>query len=151
MPNGALFVQPNLKGRLYWDLLIHGEICQNKNMRSSLPLRVGLGITFFWIGILIFQHPDAWANFLSPWFTNLLPFSPVHLMQFTSLLDIAIGALFILGIFTRIVAMIASLHLVAILVSSGITDVTIRDVGLLGATLALFVENLPPHLKDKLK
>lgn len=103
-------------------------------------LRIGMGITFFWIGILIFQHPDAWANFLSPWFVKLLPFSPIHLMEFTSILDILIGVFFILGFFTRVVAMVATIHLVGILISSGITETTIRDVGLLGGTVALFLD-----------
>jgi len=36
-------------------------------------LRVGLAITFLWIGILIFKNPEAWGGYLEPWAVGLLP------------------------------------------------------------------------------
>jgi len=104
---------------------------------SNHILRIGLGITFLWIGILIFQNPEAWGSFMRPWATNLVPIDIVQAMIGTAILDIVIGALLICGFFTRLAAFVGSLHLVIILVVSGINDVTVRDIGLLGASLAL--------------
>ncbi len=109
-------------------------------MKSQAILRIALGITFFWIGVLIFRHPGEWANFLSDWFVKLLPVSSSAFMSGISFLDMGLGLLLILNRFTKWVALIAAVHLLGILVSSGITDVTIRDVGLLGASIALFLD-----------
>lgn len=102
-------------------------------------VRIGLGITFLWIGVLIFKNPDGWANFLLDWFVRLLPVSPVSFMKDVSFLDMGLGVLLLLNLFPKAVAAICALHLIGILISSGITDVTIRDVGLLGASIGLFL------------
>lgn len=108
-------------------------------MKVPTILRITLGITFLWIGYLILQHPDAWANFLQDWFVKLLPFSPTALLTFTAYLDMALGVLFLLNLFTPYISAIGVLHMIAILISSGVTDVTIRDVAILGACLSLLV------------
>jgi len=90
------------------------------------------------------QHPEAWANFLMDWFVKILPFSPVALLQLTAYLDMALGILLLLNLFTPYVGIIGALHMIAILISSGVTDITIRDVAIAGACFALFLET-----KDK--
>ncbi|MBI1866493.1 MAG: hypothetical protein HYS02_01865 [Candidatus Staskawiczbacteria bacterium] len=36
-------------------------------------LRVGLAVTFLWVGVLIFKNPDGWSGYLQPWAMGLLP------------------------------------------------------------------------------
>ena len=55
-------------------------------------LRVGLAITFLWIGVLIFKNPEAWGGYLQPWAVGLLPIPLAQAMIGTAILDIAIGA-----------------------------------------------------------
>lgn len=106
-------------------------------------LRVGVAITFLWIGVLIFRDPEAWGSYLQPWATGLL-FTPLkEAMIGTAILDIVIGGLLLVDYFAWIAAALASFHLIIVLVTTGITDITVRDIGLLAATLALFVETLP--------
>ena len=102
-------------------------------------LRLTLGITFLWIGFLIFKHPDAWAQFLQDYFVKILPFSTIALMTFTAYLDMAIGVLFLLNLFTPYVGLVGTIHMIAVLISSGITDVTVRDIAIGGACFALFL------------
>lgn len=110
--------------------------------RFALPiLRIGLGITFVWIGVLILQAPLAWGGYLKPWVTSLLPVPLEQAMLSTGALDIVIGALLIVNIFPWIAALAASGHLVIVLLTSGFTAVTVRDVGLLGAALSLLFFN----------
>jgi len=106
-------------------------------------LRVGVAITFLWIGILIFRNPEAWGSYLQPWAAKLL-FVPIReAMIGTAILDIVIGGwLLFIDRFTWIAAALAFLHLIVVLVTSGITDITVRDIGLLAATLALLAETL---------
>ncbi len=106
-------------------------------------LRVGVGITFAWIGILIFQSPESWGGLIMPWAAGLLPFSVEHAMISTAILDIIIGFVLLIDVFTWLAAGIGSIHLVIVLITAGINAITVRDIGLLAATLALVAHTLP--------
>lgn len=95
----------------------------------------GLGIVFLWIGLDIIKHPDAWIGYIPP----QLPFGldKALALKLNGIFDAILGAFLILGWWPKMVAGLASLHLIGILASQGIDQVVIRDVGLLGASLAL--------------
>ncbi|MDP3724239.1 MAG: DoxX family membrane protein [bacterium] len=104
-------------------------------------LRTGLGITFVWIGILILQDPLAWGGYLEPWAVSLLPMPLEQVMVSTGVLDIVIGVFLIVNLFPWIAALAATVHLVMVLLTSGFTAVTVRDIGLLGAAMSLLFFN----------
>lgn len=117
-----------------------------KNLSSKI-LRISLAITFIWIGVLIIKDPIFWSGFLPSWILELSPLSATQLMMTTAVLDLIIGILFLVNVKVHIAALLASAHLVGILILSGIGDVTVRDIGLLGASLALLVETMPKRWK----
>ncbi|MDP2676929.1 MAG: hypothetical protein Q8O83_04575 [bacterium] len=100
-------------------------------------LRVAIGITFVWIGILIFQSPEAWGGFVEPWVQNLLPLPLKDIMLATAAVDVLIGLLLLVDVFVWISGTAGALHLAVVLITSGITAVTVRDIGLLGGLVAL--------------
>ncbi len=104
-------------------------------------LRVGVAITFLWIGVLIFKDPQAWGGFLQPWAADLLPVPLEQAMIGTAILDILVGIILLSGFFVWIAALVGSIHLIIVLVTVGINDVTVRDIGLLAATLALLADD----------
>lgn len=106
-------------------------------------LRVGLAVTFLWIGILIFREPEAWGGLLQPWAAELILGSLKTAMIGTALLDIAIGIFLLINVFTWLAALLGALHLVIVLATTGITAVTVRDIGLLAAAVALVVSAWP--------
>lgn len=118
------------------------------NTPSFHILRVAIAITFLWIGILILQNPEGWGGMVFPWVANLLP-SVKAAMVGTAILDLAVGALLLVDVATWFAALLGSLHLLVVLAVTGINPITIRDIGLLGGTLALFLASLPkrsaPH------
>ena len=59
-------------------------------------------------------------------------------------MDITIGALLLINFLPWLIALVGSIHLVIILIVSGITDITVRDIGLLAGTLAIMIDSLPP-------
>jgi uncharacterized membrane protein YphA (DoxX/SURF4 family) len=120
------------------------------NKASYHILRVGLAITFIWIGILILKSPESWGGYLRPWAVELLPVSISRALIGTAILDIAIGILFLIDWLPWFAGLIASLHLIIVLISSGITDITVRDIGLLAATIVIAIESLPFNIKRKL-
>ena len=109
-------------------------------INPKVVLRLSLAITFFWIGVLIWQDPSLWASYLSDWFVKILPITPTLLLKITSILDLGIGVLFALNLFTKWIGLVGVIHMIAILISSGITDVTIRDVAIMGACYYMFSE-----------
>ncbi|MFI5206038.1 MAG: hypothetical protein ACHQVK_03785 [Candidatus Paceibacterales bacterium] len=112
-------------------------------------LRIGLAITFLWIGILIFKNPAAWSTYIQPWALKLIPGSLVNAMLETAVLDMLVGVFLLLNIFTWLAALLGALHLLIVLITCGITDITVRDIGLLCATLALAIEALPTKISLK--
>ncbi len=113
-------------------------------------LRLGLAITFLWIGVLIFKNPEAWGGYLQPWAARLLPIPVSQAMIGTAILDIAIAALLLINTLTWLGAIAGASHLVIVLAVSGITDITVRDIGLLAATLALVIDSLPARVLNKI-
>ena len=108
-------------------------------------LRVGLAITFLWIGVLILKEPEAWGGYLQPWAAGLLPVPIAQAMIGTAFLDIAIGVLLLFDLLVWLVALVGAIHLMIILVVSGITDITVRDIGILAAAAALVADSLPKN------
>lgn len=109
-------------------------------------LRVGVAITFLWIGILILRDPEAWGLYIQPWAEGLLPLPLKEIMIGTALFDIVIGALLLIGVLTWLAALIGALHLALVLAVSGINPITVRDIGLLAAAIALAVNDWPKNL-----
>lgn len=110
-------------------------------------VRLGLGITFLVIGVMIVRNPDAWGLLVKPWVLRYLPVPLHNMMVQTGWLDIIIGAFLLINVFTWLAALLAALHLLTVLVATGINSVTIRDIGLLAAVIAIFISSLPVFLK----
>src|SRR3989338_19680 len=121
------------------------------NRTSFHILRVGLAITFLWIGILIFKQPEALGGYITPWAARLLPMPIEQAMMGTAALDIVIGILLLIDSFVWLAALVGTLHLIIVLAVSGITDITVRDIGILAATIALMADSLPSTFIDKMK
>ena len=109
-------------------------------------LRVGLAITFLWIGVLIFKEPEAWGGYLQPWAAGFLPIPIAQAMIGTAILDITIGAFLLFDFLSWLAAFIGAVHIVIILTVSGITDITVRDIGLLAASVAIMISTLPQSI-----
>lgn len=121
------------------------------NKISYTILRVGLGITFLWVGVLIFQSPEGWSNFISPWAAELIPFSLKNTMICVAIFDVLIGALLIYDFIVWIGALLAAIHMIDVLIVSGITNVTVRNIAILAGALAVFIESMPPTVVNRLK
>ncbi len=109
-------------------------------------LRVGTGITFLWIGILILRDPEGWSGMILWWVRDVLGFfapSPSGALVATAFLDIAVGFFMLIGVFTWIAALVGVLHLSLVLTVVGINRITVRDIGLLASALALLLDSMP--------
>ncbi len=100
-------------------------------------LRVGLAITFLWVGILIIKEPEAWGGYIQSWAMNLLPIPLTEAMIGTAILDILIGFFLLVDTYTWFAALVGALHIVIVLTVAGITDITVRDLAILSGCLAV--------------
>jgi len=87
---------------------------------------------------------------MSQWVIDLLPMPVKEAMLGTAILDIAIGIFLLFDVFVWLAALVGALHLVVVLAVTGITDVTVRDVGILAGVVALMIDSLPKNITDKI-
>lgn len=103
-----------------------------------------------WIGILIIKNPDAWGGYLQPWASDLLPVPIAQALLATAILDIVVGGLLLIDFLPWLAGLMGSIHLILVLTVSGITDITVRDIGLLVGTLAIVIDTLPTSVSSRL-
>lgn len=110
---------------------------------SHMIIRLTLAITFAWVGFMILQTPEAWAGYMDAWAVKLLPLPVITVMQITAVADIVIGILFLITPTVWIAGFLGALHMLVILITSGITDITVRDIAIFGASCAIMLDALP--------
>jgi uncharacterized membrane protein YphA (DoxX/SURF4 family) len=109
-------------------------------------LRVFTAVTFIWIGVLILKDPEGWGAMIKGWVGSLLVTPIRETMIMTGVLDIGIGILLLIGIWpllTWLGGVLGALHMLTVIAAVGIDPITVRDIAILGATLALAIWTWP--------
>ena len=99
---------------------------------------------------MIFKNPEAWGGYLQPWTAGLLPIPLTQAMIGTAILDITIGAFLLIDFLPWLAALVGAIHILIVLTVSGITDITVRDIGLLVAALAIVIDSLPQSIINRI-
>ncbi|QQG45183.1 MAG: hypothetical protein HYW89_04265 [Candidatus Sungiibacteriota bacterium] len=115
-------------------------------------LRLGLGLMYLYSGSGLFYNPSDWYGFAPQWFTALVtPFVSIDTyLRMQGVGEFILGLLFLAWFSgkwgVRVASAIATVELAAILIFVGVDLITFRDIGLLGAALALLIISLksPP-------
>ena len=122
-----------------------------QNVKPQWVLRVSLGVMYLYSGFNLFWHPSAWQWALPYWLKQIITqFIAVNsYLKFQGIVEIAMAALFLLWFLkpaiVRWVALLSVLEMVVILIlaffpfSETNFSITFRDIGILGASLALFL------------
>lgn len=115
----------------------------NISTREYAPLfvRLGVGFVFLLLGIQQFLFTEQWTTWLPHWLTQALPDAApaMHVILVNASIDVLLGLALLLGIFTRIVAILMVIHLVGVLLTLGYNDIAIRDLGILLAAIAVAI------------
>ncbi|MBX4181590.1 DoxX family protein [Candidatus Parcubacteria bacterium] len=115
----------------------------NYSRFAPLVLRVTLGIVMLWFGTHELLDPLVWTSYIPTWITGI-GISAETFVYINGTAEIILGSLLILGIYTRIVATLLFLHMLAIIGEVGINEIGMRDVGLAGALLSLTLSSISP-------
>ncbi len=110
---------------------------------SYFALRIGLAAVFLWFGIDKMIHPSYWLNAWVPKqvIEILAKFSVsgMQLIYLNGIFEILVGLSLVTGVFTKIFSILAIIFLILVLTFNGISEVIIRDLGLIGGLLAVFL------------
>jgi uncharacterized membrane protein YphA (DoxX/SURF4 family) len=112
--------------------------------RALLVLRIGLGITFIWIGTLIVQDPAGWAGLIRSDVSGFMIGDPTITMRATGIFDILLGLMFIFGVWLWLMGLIGAIHMLIVIATIYLGDSTARDVGILGGCLAVTLSSPMP-------
>jgi len=105
---------------------------------ASALLRVGVSLVFLWFGFNQVFFTEDWIAFL-PDFVNSFSIKPTLLILANGTFEIIFGFLLLIGLFTKVVSFLLSLHLLSISISLGYNPTAIRDFGLALATFSVFL------------
>lgn len=103
------------------------------NKYAPIAVRCGVGLVFFLFGIDQLRNPENWFAWTPAFATSVETF-----WLFNGILDLIVGALLLIGLFIRIISLVAVLHLIGVIYTLGWNDIAIRDFGLLLATISIF-------------
>lgn len=107
-------------------------------------LQYGLAFVFVWTGVLILKDVPGWAGIIrSSWASRFIMGTPESSMRMTAIMDIVIGLWLVSGLWLWLAALVAGLHLITVLLVTGIMSPAYRDVGLLTACIALMLSTVP--------
>ncbi len=101
-------------------------------------LRIGMSLIFLYFGYQQLTNNASWQGFV-PDFALILGLTAEKIVMFNSIFELSFGLLLLFGIYTRIVALLLSIHLFIISFSLGFSDLGIRDFGLAIATFVVFM------------
>lgn len=105
---------------------------------APVIVRIGMSLVFLWFGLNQIFDGDSFIGYL-PQIAYNLPIQPITIVLLNGIFETIFGMCLLVGILTRISAIILGLHLIGIIASLGYNEIAIRDIGLMIATLSIAV------------
>ena len=118
------------------------------SLYSPVVLRTGLVLLFLWFGLSQIMNPGDWVAWVPQW-TESLGLSAATVVLLNGLFEVVLGVLLAIGFYTRIAALLLSLHLLFIAYEIGYNDIGVRDFALAVATLSLALSTPDQFTLDK--
>ena len=110
-------------------------------------LRIAMALVFLYFGSSQLSNPTDWTGFL-PDFALFLG-TPENIVFTNGIFEVTFGILLLIGLFTRFVALVLSIHLFVIASTLGINPLGIRDFGLTFAAFVVFLHGPDDYCLDK--
>ncbi|MDP3770558.1 MAG: hypothetical protein Q8R40_06515 [bacterium] len=116
-----------------------------KKISPEWALRLGLGLMYLYSGYDLIVKPSHWYGFVPQWFSQMVTqtTSVENYLRIQGMGEGLIGVLFLAWFLpryaVRTACLVTILEMSMISLFVGIDPITFRDIGLLGAALALFI------------
>lgn len=121
-------------------------------MKASLGttiLRISMALVIIWFGVEQVTNTAPWIGFLPDWVSSM-PISAESFVTLNGWFEIVFGSLLLVGLYTRLSALLLGVHLLGITVSIGYDALGVRDFGLAMATLSLVLSGAGAWSLDEL-
>ncbi len=106
---------------------------------APVLLRIGMSLVFFWFSYAQLTNGQMWTSYVPDYAVSLSHMSASTLVFANGIFELVFGALLLLGLFTRIAALLLALHMVEIVYSVGYSPIGVRDFGLCIAAFSIFL------------
>lgn len=113
-------------------------------------LRVGLSLVFLWFATQQFMHTQEWTSYIPQWVVDFSSIDATTLVHINGAFEFVFGAALLLGICTRMTALLLALHMADIALTVGYNSIGVRDFGLTIATFAIFLYGSDRYCIDRL-
>ena len=104
---------------------------------APVILRLGMTAVVAWFSVSQFINPSMWSGVVPGWATSLSGMSANTLVYINAWFEIIAAILVGVGIYTRWVALILSIHVFVIASGFGVSATGVRDFGLAVSLFAL--------------
>lgn len=122
---------------------------KNYSKYSPLILRVGVAVVLLWFGFSQYKNPAQWTRMMPDYVNVILPFSKETLIYMNGSVEIILATMLLLGLFTRTIAALSTLHLLHIVTIVGYGAVGARDVAIALAALSIFLHGADEFCLDE--
>lgn len=106
---------------------------------ASSVLRVGMAIVVLWFSVSQFIDASSWEAYVPESMVSISGLSATTLVYFNAVFELVFGLMMLFGIYTRLSALLLSLHLFDIMYVVGYGQIGVRDFGLAVATLSVYI------------
>ncbi len=121
---------------------------KNYSKFSPLVLRIGIAVVLLWFGFSQLKNPAQWTRMMPDYVNIIFPFSKAILIYMNGIVEIILGAILLLGLWTRVTSALITLHLLHITTIVGYGAVGARDLALALAALAIFLHGPDEYCLD---
>ena len=115
-------------------------------LKPEFILRLSLAVMYLYSGWSLITSPKSWTQFVPFWLKDNLTqirFPVATFVQVQGVGELLIATVFLLWFLPRglvkWLALLSTIEMTLILIFGGVDLVTFRDIGLLGASLAIFL------------
>jgi uncharacterized membrane protein YphA (DoxX/SURF4 family) len=91
---------------------------------APIIVRISMALVFLWFAISQYINPKMWIGYLPDFLASMS--NPVMFIYANATVEVILGTFLLLGIFTRISALILGLHLIGISITLGYNATAIR-------------------------
>lgn len=102
-------------------------------------LRISMAMVILWFAFQQLGNASAWTPYIPDSAVSISGLSAISLVYLNGMFELVFGVLLLFGIYTRISALLLSLHLFDIMYVVGYGEIGVRDFGLAFATLTVFM------------
>lgn len=117
---------------------------------APLVLRTAVAVVFLWFGFSQLANPSGWTRMI-PSYASFIPLTQVNLIYAHGVFEIIFATCLLLGLHTRLAALLLTVNLAHITYIVGYGPIGARDFALAMACFTIFLNGADDYTLDSIK